>query len=76
MPKLVLKSNPTFKATVVVPIAGDPAGGNVVFEFKHRRKKELAEFMTTRAGKTDLETVMDCACGWDLEEPFNADTVN
>lgn len=74
MPKLVLKAKPTFKVPVKIPVAGEE-DSVVVFEFKHRRKKELAEFMTSRAGKNDLDTVMDCAVGWDLDEPFNLDNV-
>lgn len=75
MPKLTLKANPTFKVTVKIPIAGDK-DATVNIEYKHRRKKELAEFMASRVGKTDLETVMDCVVGWDMDEEFSETAVN
>lgn len=70
MPKLTLKADPTFTLPVKVPVAGKGVS-TINVTYRHRRKKELAEFMSTRAEKTDLETVMDCAVGWDLDEPFS-----
>lgn len=70
MAKLKLMANPTFKAKVGIPVAGgDPVP--VEFTFRHRTKKDLAEWMASRADKTDLDSFMDMVEGWDIEEPFD-----
>ena len=43
--------------------------------FKHRTKDEVAEFMKTRADTEDVDSIMDMAAGWDLEDPFNAENI-
>jgi hypothetical protein len=73
--KLKLKADPTFKATVGIPIAGgEPAP--VLFTFKHRTKDEHEKFVTEESPKmSDLELVLAVAEGWDLEDAFTRENV-
>lgn len=69
MPKFVLKADPTFKAKVPFPVAGaEPV--EVLLTFKHRTKKQLDEFVTSRTEKTDAESFQEMVVGWDLDEEF------
>jgi len=73
MAKLSLTAAPTFTATVQIPIPGKrPAP--VEFKFKHRNKDELEVFFRDFSG-TDVELVMEIVSGWDLDDPFSAETV-
>lgn len=81
MPKLKLVAEPTFKALVDIPIAGAPPAP-VEFIFRHRTKAELGTFldaMKERAaapGSTsEVDTVMDMVCGWDLDDEFTRENV-
>jgi hypothetical protein len=74
MAKLKLTANPTFKAKVGIPVAGEKPV-EVEMEFKHRTKSALNEFIETRAGKTDLESFLDMVVGWELTDEFNNDSV-
>lgn len=78
MTKLTLTRQPTFAATVKVPVLG---GGTepVEFTFKAKRKTEFSEWLESLADKPkegkearkDEEIVLDIASGWDLEEKFD-----
>lgn len=82
MAKLTLKANPTFKAKVAIPVPGGD-DGVMTFTFKHITRAELEARTAAINGKvergetlpTDVETVLECAVGWDLDEPFNAENV-
>lgn len=74
MAKLVLKANPTFVKKVGIPVAGGETA-DVTFTFRHRTKTGLQEFIAERPDKSDAETVLDMAEGWDLEEEFNETNV-
>lgn len=76
MPKLKLVAEPTFKATVEIPIAGS-APVSVVFTFRHRTKTQLAEFTKASEGKSesDLDFVMGMVCGWELDDEWTAENV-
>lgn len=70
MPKFALKANPTFVAKVGFPVAGgEPV--DVVLTFKHRTKTALDEFLSTRQGRSDVDTFLDMVVGWDLADEFN-----
>ncbi len=69
MARLALNAAPTFQAKVGIPVAGGDAV-DVLFTFKHRTKKQLDEFVQSRADKTDAESFLDMVLGWDLEDPF------
>lgn len=75
MAKLSLIANPTFKAMVGIPIAGsEPVQVELIF--KHRTKDDLNQFIKDRPGKSDEESFMDMVCGWELEDPFDTESVN
>jgi hypothetical protein len=74
MVKLKFVSEPTFTFDVPVPVAGkDPVPVNMTF--KYRRKTELAEWMASRAGKSDTESFMEMVTAWELEDPFTKESV-
>jgi len=75
MAKLSLVANPTFQAKVAIPVAGG-AAVDVLMTFRHRTKKDLEEFVKSRADKSDVESFMDMVIGWELEDPFNAESVS
>lgn len=69
--KLKLVAEPTFRAKVGIPRAGaEPV--EVEFEFRHRTKSELDEFIKSRDGKSDIDSFLDMVIGWPgIEEEFN-----
>lgn len=74
MAKLKLVANPTFKARVGIPVAGsEPV--LVEFNFKHRTKTALDDFIKTRADKSDVDSFMEMVEGWDLEDQFCKESV-
>lgn len=71
---LKLKANPTFKAKVGIPIpGGEPV--DVEFEFKHRTKEELAEFIKASASIPDDESILQVCVGWGLDDAFTPENV-
>lgn len=78
--KRSLDVSPTFKADVTIPRAGGDSF-DIEFVFKHRTKAELKEFSetdTSGAGDSeakDSDVLLDIASGWDLDEPFDADSL-
>lgn len=74
MPKLKLVAAPTFSASVGVPVAGE-ASVPVKMTFKHRTKSVLDEWIKTRDGKSDTDSFLEMVEGWDLDEPFNQESV-
>jgi Phage tail assembly chaperone len=68
---LKLKPNPTFTAELEIPLPGGEKLG-VSITFKHKSKKDLAEFVEAESTKkqSDEDTVMEIACGWSLEDEF------
>lgn len=73
-PKLILTVSPTFKANVAIPVAGK-APVNVEFTFKHRTRDQFREFLEALEGREDAAVLMDIASGWDLDDAFDADSV-
>jgi len=74
MAKLKLVTNPTFTKDVPIPVAG-AAPVPVNMTFRYRRKSELDEWMTSRAGKADTVNFMEMVTAWELEDPFNEQSV-
>ncbi|MCE3605820.1 phage tail assembly chaperone [Massilia sp. P8910] len=75
--KFSLNVAPTFKAPVQIHIPG--AGeAEINFTFKSRTKDELKEFTESLSGidgedgPKDADVLLDIASGWDLDEPFDA----
>lgn len=74
MAKLKLKADPTFKAKVAIPVAGaEPA--EVEFTFKHRTREDLEAFIQASAARSDADTVMEMASGWELADAFTKENV-
>lgn len=64
----------TFAATAYVPIPGkDPAP--VKFDFKYRDSDEFKEYAAKLKDWTKVEAIVEAAEGWDLDEPFNKESV-
>ena len=73
-PKFSLSAVPTFKASVSIPVAG---GKPAVIEvtFKHRTRDAYKDFIEKLADRDDVEVLLDIASGWDLDDPFDADSL-
>lgn len=74
MAKLSFITDPTFKSTVAIPIAGKKPV-DVEFVFIGRDRDEFQEFLKSTAGLSDTETLMLTIKGWELENEFNAEAV-
>lgn len=76
MAKLSLTPNPTFEAAVKIHV---PGGSRVPvkFVFRHRNRASVKVLWEeVKDGKhSDVELVMQLACGWELDDEFNADNV-
>jgi hypothetical protein len=70
MPKFALKAEPIFPAKVGFPVAGGEAV-DVLLTFKHRTKTGLDEFLSTREGRSDVDSFMEMVVGWELADEFN-----
>lgn len=68
MAKLSLIPAPTFRASVPVPRPGADSV-DVPMTFRHRSKKQLAEWIDKRAERSDRQSFDDMVLGWQLEEP-------
>jgi hypothetical protein len=71
--KFKLQPNPTFKATVDIPVPGaEPAP--VAFEFKHYSQSGWEAYLAAHEAKP-REAVFDVVVGWDLDEAFGRETL-
>ncbi|WP_034913034.1 phage tail assembly chaperone [Erwinia sp. 9145] len=66
--KFQLHPNPTFKADVKIPRAGEE-DGIVTFTFRHKPLKSLAE-LEGLEGKTAVDFLMEITEGWALPDEF------
>lgn len=69
-----LGKNPTFRAKVGIPQAGD-ADVVVGFTFKYRTKAELDKFDEAVSGMKNADVVLEMVDSWEFEEPFNRENV-
>lgn len=75
MAKISLVAKPTFHAMVAIPVAGaEPV--SVKFEFRHRTRTQLEEFIKARAAKPDAEAFGEMVVGWELEDEFTPENVH
>lgn len=74
MAKFSLDPNPTFQATVEIPLPGGEKAP-VKFTFKHRDRDGLRAFMDGTPDKDAADVVLEAAAGWDLDDEFNAENV-
>jgi len=72
--KFNLNPNPTFKAKVAIPVAGGKSA-DIEFTFKHRSKDALKDFIDEMKEKEDLELLQDLVTGWDIDDPFDAESL-
>lgn len=72
--KFNLSANPTFKAKVAIPVAGGKPA-DIEFIFKHRNKDALKDFIEEMKEKEDLELLQDLVTGWDIDDPFDAESL-
>jgi len=72
--KFSLNASPTFKLKVDIPIPG-ARPEKVEFTFRHKKRDDFVEFLANLAGRQDVEVIQEIACGWDLDEPFDADNI-
>ncbi len=68
--KFSLTASPTFKCKVPVPIPGDKPF-DIEFTFKHRNRDDFKAFIENLEGKEDVDLILDCASGWELEDAFD-----
>lgn len=73
-PKFSLTANPTFKATVAIPVPGDKSA-DVQFTFKGRTRDELSTFVSGLSDKSNIDVLVDLATGWDLDDTFNREAL-
>jgi hypothetical protein len=72
MATLSLTPNPTFSASVLIPIPGaDPVP--VQFTFRHRNRQELKDWLSKE--REDVDAILEMATAWDLAEPFERPAV-
>lgn len=77
MAKLVLAASPTFAANVAIPVPGKKPV-NVEFKFKARTKdafKAFIDSITDGSDREDVDVILDVACGWELDDPFERDNI-
>ena len=72
--KLSLTASPTFKSTVGIPVPGAKAVP-VEFTFKGRSRDAFKEFVDGLGNRDDVDVILDVASGWDLEDPFNKESI-
>lgn len=72
--KFTLAVSPTFKSTVIIPAPGGKSAP-IEFTFKHRTRDAFKEFTESLGGRDDVDVLLDIASGWDLDEPFDKETV-
>lgn len=76
--KLSLSAAATFPANVGIPVPGVEATVPVKFTFKHRTKSALKawrESIDLDVDGVTVEHVLDMASGWDLDDPFGAESI-
>ena len=74
MAKIKLEADPTFAADVPVPIPG--AGTtDVKFIFKHRTRDAVNKWIEESKDFTEAETIRSVATGWELDDPFNDESI-
>lgn len=74
MSTLKLISDPTFKASVSIPVPGKGAVP-VEFEFKHRTVSALNAFLADGKDIPDVDYVLSIASGWEFTDPFTKKNV-
>lgn len=74
MGKLTLNPDPTFKTKVGIPLPGGKKAP-VGFEFKHKDRDQLKDFMERAVDMTATEMVTEIAVGWEFDDELNAENI-
>nr|WP_286948255.1 phage tail assembly chaperone [Pseudomonas sp. UBA6718] len=74
MSKFKLDPAPTFKAKVAIPVPGG-AAVPVEFEFRHFPKDEYIELFAPDNQLPDVELIEKICVGWELDDPFNKESI-
>ena len=74
MAKLKLNPEPTFKAKVGIPVPGRGVVP-VEFTFNYRTREQTLEWIEATRNAKDTDSIMDCACAWELDDEFNLENV-
>lgn len=72
---LKLLADPTFRAKVGIPRAGEPSI-DVEMIFRHRTKEALQKWNGDRENRSDLDSFLDMVVGWELTDEFNRENVS
>lgn len=71
---LKLNPEPTFKATVRIPVPGGQSEP-VEFTFKHRTATQIRSFGEECKDKADTEVINMLVVGWSLDDAFNDENI-
>lgn len=74
MAKFSLAVKPTFKAKVGIKVHGGEAV-DVEFEFKHRTRDQLTEWLKGLDKRKDAEVLSDVLAGWALDDEFTPENI-
>ena len=74
MKKFSLDPNPTFRFVVAIPVPGEKVS-DVVFIGRHKPRKDLDELFKRNKSLSDVDLILEIACGWELEDPFDRENV-
>lgn len=71
-----LNPEPTFRASVAIPVAGgDPM--NLDVEFRHKTRDEAKAWFGSFAGRSDADCLMDIVAGWhNCETAFSRESLD
>lgn len=70
-----LDAQPTFKAKPEIPVPGKKPV-KIEFTFRHRDADDFKTFIEgVSSHPNDTALVMDVACGWELDQPFDEEHV-
>lgn len=58
-----LNPEPTFRATVAIPVAGAESA-ELEFEFRHKTRDEAKAWFASFAGRSEADCLMDIVAGW------------
>lgn len=75
---LKLKANPTFLATVAIPLPDGEGTHEIGVTFKHKNKAALEEFITGESARSrsDVDSVLEIVESWTgLDGDFNRDNL-
>ena len=61
--------NPTFSATVEIPVPGEKAE-KVNFTFRHKSKSEYKKFIESCVDRDDAESTLEIVADWKLTDVF------